>query len=165
MSTITATITYRTYIPWGWIAIPFCRVEFMGSDNKLIEQLEDKWHDVEFEKYHEMDNLIKGLKTNIELLSSQIEQLETEYKQSKKWYRFANKKERQLKKEIENKQASIFQINGQIKKYDNDRFYDATELRTKATRFLSDNKFVLMNKSSAGDECVTHTEIWHKTVL
>lgn len=36
MSTITATITYRTYIPWGWIAIPFCRVEFIGSDDKLI---------------------------------------------------------------------------------------------------------------------------------
>lgn len=40
----TAIVKHRDRVPYGWIAIKFCSVEFLGP---LARELDNKWHDIE----------------------------------------------------------------------------------------------------------------------
>lgn len=162
MFTTIATLKYRNHVPMGWLAIEFCELDFMGIKDDLVTSMNNKWHATRFQKLHEVEEKIEGLNANKKLLETQVTELESKYKQSKKWYRFANKQERLLKNEIEQKRCSIADINTAISEFENDKFFTASELHRKASELLINNNFVLISKSSAGSECVTHTEIWHR---
>ena len=162
MSTTIATLEYRTFVPSGWIATEFCRLSVMGVSDKEVKTLEDAWHDIEFEKYREKEILINGLEQEKEKLECEIADFERQYKASKKWYRFANKAEKNMLLEAQNRQVQVHTIENQIQKYKDDRFFSASELKRKAEALLVNKGYILISKSSAGNECVTHTEIWQK---
>ena len=163
MLTTIATLKYRDHIPSGWVATEFCHLDFMGVKDDIVESMNDKWHSAEFEKYRAAEEKIVALNANKEVLDAQIVELESKYKQSKKWYRLANKYERELLDDIAQKKCSVCDINTAIEQLNSDKFFSAGELHRKASELLIKNNFILISKSSAGDECVTHTEIWHRT--
>ena len=162
--TVIATLEYRTHIPYGWIATEFCHLNVMGVNDKDTKCIEDAWHDIEFEKCRVVRTQIEVLEAQKRELENEVKDLRDKYKQSKKWYRFANKQEKQLLNDAYEKSDKIYKINDEIKKLNDDRFYSSTELYKKACNLLISKGFVLVSKSSAGNECITHTEIWHKTV-
>ncbi|MDD6023618.1 MAG: hypothetical protein PUC06_05165, partial [Oscillospiraceae bacterium] len=58
----TAKITYRDYVPYGWIALKFCRVEFYGYRAK---ELERKWDGIKNVRYTNYNALVKKNKSTI----------------------------------------------------------------------------------------------------
>jgi hypothetical protein len=162
MFTTIATLKYRNHVPYGWVATEFCHLDFMGIKDDLVKSMNDQWHNAEFEKHNMAKEKIVTLNANKELLSAQVSELESKYKQSKKWYRLANKYEKSLLNEIEQKRCSICDIETAIEQLESDKFFSASELHKKASELLVKNNFILISKSSAGNECITHTEIWHR---
>lgn len=49
----------------------------------------------------------------------------------------------------------------EIAELKDDNFYEASEKLSMAKKFLTEHGFVLNSTSAAGDECITHTDIWH----
>lgn len=164
MSTIIATLEYRTHVPYGWIASEFCNLNVMGVSDSEVKGLEDSWHDIEFEKYRAKEIIIDKLENDKDRLNAEVDSLESQYKASKKWYRFANKAEKQMLADAHSKRMSIYEIDEQIQKHKDERFFSASELKRKAEQLLINKGYILISKSSAGAECITHTEIWQKNI-
>lgn len=164
MFTIIATIKYRNHVPYGWIANEFCELEIMGVKDSIVQAVNKEWDKVRFEKYDKVKEQIAALEAQKVLLNAEADDLDAKYKSSKKWYRFANATEKAWKNSAAMKRSEIDQIDSKIQALDDDKFFTASELKRKAHDLLVRHGFVLINTSSAGDECVTHTEIWHKTV-
>ena len=163
MFTIIATIKYRDHVPYGWLANEFCELEIMGVKDSIVQAVNKEWDKVRFEKYDKVKEQIATLEAQKVLLNAEAADLDAKYKSSKKWYRFANATEKAWKNSAEMKRSTIYQIDSQIQTLDDDKFFTASELKRKAHDLLVKYGFVLINTSSAGDECVTHTEVWHKT--
>ena len=47
-----ATLEYRDHVPYGWIATEFCHLNIMGINDAVVDMMEQKWHNTEFEKYN-----------------------------------------------------------------------------------------------------------------
>ena len=163
MYTTIATLKYRDHVPHGWIAAEFCSLEVMGVRDSIVNSVDSEWNTVRFEKYDKIKEQITVLEAQKVLLNAEAADLDAKYKSSKKWYRFANTTEKAWKNSAEMKRYEINQIDSQIQALDNDKFFTASELKRKAHDLLVRHGFVLINTSSSGDECVTHTEVWHKT--
>jgi len=154
----TAKIKHRDYVPWGWIAIEFCDVEFYGARAK---ELEKEWHEIEFAKYHEQKPIAENYKTQKYQLEKEIKDIQKQLKESKKWYRFwYNKDEKNLIHLINEKSTTIKNLEVKIESVESDMFYKASTLLRKVEHFLKNKGFVLTNTTAAGDECVTYTDIW-----
>ena len=163
MFTIIATIKYRDHVPYGWIANEFCELEIMGVKDSIVQSVNKEWDKVRFEKYDKVKEQIATLESQRTVLEQEIIKLDNQYKASKKWYRFANSNEKLWKSQAAAARNEIENINASIQELDDDKFFSASELKRKAHDLLVKYGFVLINTSSAGDECVTHTEVWHKT--
>lgn len=163
MYTTIATLKYRDYVPHGWIAAEFCNLEVMGVRDSIVKSVDNEWNDVKFEKYDKIKEEIAALEAQKVLLNAEADDLDAKYKSSKKWYRFANATEKAWKNSAAMKRSEIDQIDSKIQALDDDKFFTASELKRRAHDLLVRHGFVLINTSSSGNECVTHTEVWHKT--
>lgn len=154
----TAKIKYRTYVPYGWIAIEFCYVEFFGDNNTSLEK---EWHDIKFKKYREKQPTIDSLNArNIDLKKDE-DILRNQINFIHKWWKiFGSKNEKLLWNQVFNIRENMNNINNEIKKHESDLFYSASELKHKTERFLESKGFIFDATSSAGSECVTHTDVW-----
>lgn len=156
----TVKMKYRTYVPYGWIAVEFCDLKFFGENEKIYERA---WHKIKFAKYNEKEKQIYVYKEKIENINNKIKEIEDKIKniRSEKWWRFWKTDEQ---KELEhecfelNKSRHICETN--IEKCEKERFYSASELVSKANRFLRENGFVLTSSTKNGDECTTTTDVW-----
>ena len=81
--TTTAIVKHRDRVPYGWIAIKFCDVEFLGP---LEDELNNKWHDIEFKKYRQNKEKIEECETTKEILEDKIKDFKKQI--NKPWYRF-----------------------------------------------------------------------------
>lgn len=154
----TAKVKHRDYVPWGWIAIEFCDVEFFGERAK---ELDSAWHKITHARYKEYDDIVSSLVANRMVLENNIKKMSEELKALKPWYRpWYNKKEKEIIKKIDSTQSSVFKLNEDIERNESLRFYKASEKRRKLERFLEEKGLVLTNTTAAGDECITYTDIW-----
>ena len=163
MKTITiATLEYRDHVPYGWIATEFCRLNIMGINDAVVEMMEQKWHNIEFEKYDNVEPKIKELVSKQNALQQEIDELDSKYNASHRWWKIPSAMEKTWKRESKEKAQMISDLETTIDSLKNERWYDAGELHTKATKLLIDNGFILSSKTSSGSECITHTEIWQR---
>ena len=154
----TAKVKHRDYVPWGWIAIEFCDVSFYGTRAK---ELEEKWRNVEFFKYHEQKPIVEKCELEKSVIEKEIEELQKKLNTSKKWYRpWYTKEEKQFISSMDEKRKIIITLDEKISVAKDNMFYEAATLKRKAERFLTDNGFVLTNTTATGNECVTYTDIW-----
>lgn len=158
----TARIDVRTYIPLGWIAIPFCRVEFYGE--QAIE-LEKAWRDVEYEKYRKTEASMRDMQAAIDEKQHEIDSLDVEIGAAKiaRGLKFWPSREiKELLGKRERTYVECCQMRQSMDKAEEDRFYDAETLYVKAQVFLKDHGFAPTRVESNGLECQTTTEIWTK---
>ena len=154
----TAKVKHRDYVPWGWIAIEFCDVSFYGARAK---ELEEKWRNIEFSKYHEQKPIVERCELEKSVLQEEIKELQKKLKNSKKWYRpWYTKEEKQFICFIDEKNKAIWNLDEKISVAKDNMCYEAATLKRKAEQFLKNNGFVLSNTTAAGNECVTYTDIW-----
>ena len=95
---------YRTYVPYGWIAVEFCDLKFFGENEKIYERA---WHKIKFAKYNEKEKQISVYKEKIKNIDNKIKEIENKIKniRSKKWWRFWKTEEQ---KELEHE---CFELN------------------------------------------------------
>lgn len=154
----TAQVKHRDYVPWGWIAIEFCDVEFFGERAK---ELKDKWSDITMARYRKYKGLVEELETKKSDLENEHQRLVKELKSTRRWYRFwYNEKENQLEKQVYNTYSKIQEIDKDIEKYNGMCFYGSVEKRLKLEKFLQEHGLVLDNSNAVGDECITYIDIW-----
>jgi chromosome segregation ATPase len=153
----TAKVQYRDYVPYGYIAIEFCDVEFYGDDSN---KLKEGWEKIKKDRYHKYDTAVNRLQYRLDSLTATRKDLE-KIKNAKPWFRFwYNKEEKEAIAKIEDIFNDIVKIEEQIEEYENLRHMTAQETKRVLEEFLKDNGFVLTNTDSSGIECVTHTDIW-----
>lgn len=157
----TARLKYRNYVPWGWIAIEFCNVEFFGDNADLFRR---KWHDIEYAKYDKCKAKMNALKEELDANEKQRKSISQELKELQQaapwWQIWETDKERALKMQLSEIDADITKIEINMSVINSDKFYDVQTIINKAESFLEENGFVLRNTDTAGNECVTHTDIW-----
>lgn len=157
-----ATLEYRDHVPYGWIATEFCHLNIMGINDAVVDMMEEKWHNTEFEKYNNVEPQIKELVKKQEILKQEIEDLDLQYKAVHKWWKIPSAMEKSLKRESNEKSQMVSDLETTIESLKDERWYDASELHQKATKLLVDNGFILTSKTASGSECITHTEIWQR---
>lgn len=156
----TARIKYRDYIPWGWIAIEFCEVEFIGDDAKRFKE---EWHNIEYARYDENQPKIDELKLKLEPLKERASKLNDHlYKNRPKWKFWYTKEEKEIKACLAEIESQMMKIQSSIKAIENTNFLSSRELRSRAENYLSKNGFSLKSSNGAGSECITYTDIWEK---
>lgn len=154
----TAIVEYRDHVPYGWFAVEFCDVKFLGPNS---DELDDMWHKIEYKKYDEKKLLINERKVCKDNLLKQIEKFRSQI--NKPWYRFwHNSEEREKLAKIRILEKEIMDCDAEIEELEEDRFYSAIEKVAKAEVFLTEQGFILHSSSSSGDECVTHKDIWYR---
>lgn len=176
----TCKVKHRDYVPYGWIAIEFCEVDFMGKDAKLYE---NEWHEIKFAKYDkrekeikEIEEELKSIKKAAEDIAKQEIRLEYEIRNLRKKLPIFKRLFKGDTEEIKDKKAELEKIintkNCKIKNYyvltelkkdlDEDKFYSQSELMRKIERYLKDKGFRIINSSQSGGECKEQIDIWQK---
>jgi hypothetical protein len=142
---ITAKIEARLYIPYGWIAIDFCHLEFWGKDT---EKYKKGWEQIEYSDYHKYDKKIVELNNKIKKIDVTISKMN--------WLRKLTKKYKETEK--------INILKEQIYELKKLRFKSSYQLLNEADSFLRKNGFILINKTSNGKECEINTYIYKLTL-
>ncbi len=158
MKKTTAKVTHRDYVPYNWIAIEFCDVEFYGF---RAEEMKRKWDNIKSKRYYTYNSLYEEQKAKIQNLRDKSEALYEQIKLSKPFYRFwYNKKEKEMLSEAYNLSNQADKLEKENKKILDKRLFNVYECHTEIEKLLQQNGFALTFTSSRGDECVTDTEIW-----
>ena len=56
MQKTTAKVEHRDYVPWNYIALRFCHVNFYGF---RAEEMKQKWEDIENKRYQKYNSIYK----------------------------------------------------------------------------------------------------------
>lgn len=145
----TAKVVYRSHVPFGWIAIPFCRVEFYGP---LKKEMEETWKSIE--------NLeIKQYKRSVQERVNKAESIYKQIKSNKPFWRFwYNRNEKNMIQQADKLLIEAARIEDEV--LNGQSFGSIYKYRHELENFFQRYGFVLTHTSSAGTECITHTEIW-----
>jgi hypothetical protein len=158
MSKTSAILKYRTYIPYDWIAIPFCDLSFTGVES---DKMQKKWDQIKMERYEKFI-------PEVEEIDKEIEKVKTELSSTwsticKPWYRpWYNKKEKKQLKKIDLLNYRLNCLKEKKEETEDKLFFTAEECKCKAEFLLKENDFYISQTSSSGKECITYTDIWIK---
>lgn len=158
MPKTTAKVEHRDYIPWGWIAIKFCDVEFYGF---RADEMSKKWQKIKSERYEKYDSLCKENEMKIDALRTLASSIRDNVKKSRPFYRFwYNKSEKDMLATAAKYSSEADKLEEENEKVKSNRFFETFECRMKIEELLQQNGFVLTNASSRGEKCITKVEIW-----
>ncbi len=154
MKKTSAKVTYRDNVPWGWIAIKFCDVEFFGF---RANELKRKWTKIEIEEFKKYDSIYEENKIKIQNYRDKAKSMLDSIDESKPFYRiWFNKKEKEMISESNILFMQAEELEKENKRIGEKRFIDYYSLKF----FLKQNGFIITAVSSEGSECITKTEIW-----
>ncbi len=151
MNTLTTAIyKHRDYVPFGWLAITFARLEFMGKD---ADKYNNEWKKIERKIKEPIFAILKKINVNKERIEESYKILER-----KPWYRFwDNKEEAVSRRKIDNLSAENIALQEEYDKLNKDIDF---ALRCGIERFLRENHFAMVRRDTRGDECCTYTDIY-----
>lgn len=156
----TAEVKYRLHRPFGWIALTYCDIEFIGEDSYSLSNI---WRNIKNGKRDSMDELIKASENKISEMHLDIDKTNAEYKSLKRWYRpWKTKEQKVMVAKVKSLLNSIDRENRLIEEYKENRFYSPYELVDKAHYMLNKNGFRLISHTRNGEECVDDIEIWER---
>lgn len=158
MAKTVCELKYRDYIPYGWIAIEFCHLNFMGDSEYTYRNM---WDAIAYDKFYKSEEEIKQLREQADVLRAEYESLPDDRTFFQKLIGSRNTPNCKLKDEID---SEINAIGEQLAGLGENRFYKSSELVVKAHIFLKEHGFLITNHSVGGDELKTHYEIWTREV-
>lgn len=152
----TAILKYRCYIPYGWIAVPFCRLEFTGSETVKFDS---KWDKIRTKLRKQNELTESEIAKSIAEKRTELEDIQNDLTQFKRWWRFWRTPE---EKQLYDTERSIAK---QIKslKEKRERYKtgpSADTLLYEAKKLLRENDFTCISVTTDGSECTTYTEVW-----
>lgn len=158
MQKTTAKVEHRDYVPFGWIALRFCHVNFYGF---RAEEMKQKWEDIENKRYQKYNSIYKENKIKIQSLRTQVDAIYKQVKESKTFYRFwYNKAEREMLADAQKLSCQADELEEKNEENRGKFFFDTYECRRKIEDLLQQNGFVLTHTSSEDEKCVTKIEVW-----
>ena len=154
----TAKVEHRDRVPYGWIAIEFCDVDFYGF---RAEEMKKKWRDIEHKRYVEYNTLYEENKAKIQAMENSADAIREVVKESKPFYRFwYNKDEKEMLSKADELLDQADELKKENKKVKKKRFFETYECLRKIEELLQENGFVLTHTASRGEECIVKTEVW-----
>lgn len=165
MKKTTAKVEHRDYVPWGWVTINFCNVDFYGF---RAEEMERKWNDIKRKQYDEYAPLYEQNETQIQNLRNQIDAINAQEKSlidSIPFYRFwytKTEKEKisEFNKLLDELSKQADDLEKENEEIGDKRFFGAYECYRKIEDLLQQHGFVLTSTSFKGNKCVTEIEVW-----
>lgn len=158
MPKTTAKVEHRDYVPWNYIALKFCHVNFYGF---RADEMNKKWNAITNKRYNEYESIYKENEIKIQSLRTQADDIYKRVKESKPFYRFwYNKAEKEMLADAQKLSIQAYELEEENKKVKEKRLFDNYECRRKIEDLLQQNGFVLTHTASEGERCVTRTEIW-----
>ena len=158
MKKTTAKIEYRDRVPYGYVALEYCDVTFYGA---RAREMANKWHATKNERYLKNKALYKQNKVSIKKLQESANAIMKQVKNAKPFYRFWYT--RSEKKQILKAKGLLWQANTLIKankELEKKLGFSVRDTYTRVAIHLNQNGFVLTHASSAGEKCITKTEVW-----
>lgn len=144
----TAIYEHRDFVPFGWFAFKFSRLEFTGKD---ADKYNDEWKKIERKIKGSRYAILKKIEVNEKKIEENNKTLGR-----KPWYRFRdNEEEAVSRKEIEK-----LRVENSILKEEYDKLDTDFDLRCAIKRVLGENHFAMVRRDTRGDECCTYTDIY-----
>ena len=139
---VSAKFSYRTYVPYGTIAIEFASVEFFGNKD-TINSLNALKHIIEFYKSKVCSEKISLLRELIFKNNQKTTELKNKIAKIKKqntvllFNKEAMAQVKEMKLEIEKINKETCDLANQIIELDNDRYYSVYSLKRKFENMLA----------------------------
>ena len=163
---ISAELSYRNHVPYGWFAFESSHVSFYGNI-KLTNLLHDVAHEIEFERSYKLEPIIKRLKAESSAIYEEYNTWKQELDKFKKKHPLWKLK-REFREEMSvltaecNRLASEYNlINSKVKRLENIQYYEKSEVTYRFKRLLAELGFSC--KSITKDESNLHKEIYEST--
>ena len=158
MSKTVCELKYIDCIPYKYVAVEFCHVNFMGDDAELYSK---QWCNIEYDKFYKAEDEFQSLRNKLNKLYSEHKSLNddrTFFQKIIKNYNTPNwKRKAELDIEINITEKRIIELGRH-------RFDEASQLVEKTRDFLNNNNFLITSHSANGDRIETHYEIWTREV-
>lgn len=152
---------YRTVVPHGWIAIPFCHVDFYGGEGEEAKATDLKLAlgKLIYAKYDKISPTIHEMENQAKDIRQKAEQCQRMTEENRRFFGlFLTKAGRAAKEERMRLLTKASQLEEETKKLQRESFLDASEEVRIATKFLADHNFRIVTTSQ--DDCHTFTEMW-----
>ena len=158
MEKTTAKVEHRDYVPYGWIAIKFCDVDFYGF---RAQEMTTKWQNIKNRRYDEYNSIYNQNEKTIKDLRNSASEIRNRVRKAKPFYRFwYNKKDKILLAAADKLSSQADKLEEKNEELGEKRFFGVYECHTRIEQLLEQNGFVLTHTSSRGQECVIQTEVW-----
>lgn len=162
----TAIVEHRDHVPYGYIAIKFCHVDFSGF---RADEMEEKWANIKRERYikyaplyNKNEAQIKTLHYQLNAILAQKESILNSNSYPLRYEELAeiSKLWNELSKQADELNVQLTELEKENKIIGEKRFFDIYECQREIKNFLQQNGFVLTHTSSKGNKCVTEIEVW-----
>lgn len=163
---ISAELSYRNHVPYGWFAFESSHISFYGNI-KLTNLLHDVAHEIEFEKSYKLEPIIERLKVESSAIYEEYnawkQELDTFKKKHPLW-----KLKRELREEMAVLTAECNRLAGEynliisrIKRLENNQHYETSEVTYRFKHLLAELGFSC--KSATRTDGNLHKEIYEST--
>lgn len=157
----TCLFKYRTHVPYGWIAVTFCSMDFSGYNSDYYQR---KYRDLAYGNKKEVGRHMRQFKSDNKHDEESLKQKRTVLENLKNeknpfnpiinTYRWRLWREQQREK-ISDTEKDIKTLENRL---DNELENEDTALKYDCEEFLESNGFVRMSVDEK--ECNTYTEMW-----
>lgn len=164
---VSANLSYRNHIPYGYFAIKTSNLKFYGGDGDLTWSLIRLRSLVEFDKYDEHKIIIEKLHGQKQANYNEWLEWQKEIKSFKKehlfWMLSRELREEMsiLKSERDKLGANDEYLSLAISQLENNKFYEASELTIKFKQLLAELGFTC--KTATRNDSNLHEEIYEST--
>ena len=163
---ISAELSYRNHVPYGWFAFESSHISFYGNI-KLTNLLHDVAHKIQYERSYKLEPIIERLKAESSAIYEEYNTWKQELDKLKKKHPLWKLK-RELREEMSvltaecNRLSSKYNlIISRIKRLENDQYYETSEVTYRFKDLLAELGFSC--KSATRDVTNLHKEIYQST--
>ena len=141
--------------------VTYLKRVMIGKLDLDIECGKYKKLNIKHKRYVEYTSLYKENEIKIQNLLDEANDIRKQLKASKPFYRFWHtESEKIMLSTIKNLSMKAYELEENNQEIKSKRFFEVHECRRKIEELLRRNCFVLTHTSSAGEDCVTKTDIW-----
>lgn len=159
-----AKLNYRTHVPYGWLAIPYCHITFFegkGETHWQAMDLDVQLGNIIHERYNQVKPDIDRIEANQKAMEDEIKKCDQIMKDSKVLGIFLNSEGKAARDRRIKLVCAVEQAKEKVKMLRDKTMPSTFEQVNMATKFLANNGFRMV--SMVYKDCNTNEEVWERT--